>query len=139
MRNDNRDDGAHSRSGKVKGIVQSVGSSSIPREFITPGDDIDSALGRTIFRDETQKNVYNQYYSQLKLYFDDDDDEIHQYRHLLNSAAAIEGKNREQALEGYTGVLRDLQSMLSNKDKRKREKVEYPPYREGEPIVKEND
>lgn len=114
------------QSQRVKGVLQSVGSQSIPKEFITSNKDIGDALAKTIFRDEKQKNDFNLYYDQLKLFFDDTDDEIRQFVYLLNSASAVGGKGREQALEGHTGMLRML-TELKNKEKEKAKKQEYQP------------
>lgn len=109
--------GNGSKSRNVRGVVQSFGSSSIPKEFITPGADINAAIGKTIFRDENQKNAYLIYYGQLSMFFDDEDDEIAQFIYLLNMAPAVGGVNREQSLEGHTGLLRYL-SDKENKKKR---------------------
>lgn len=109
----------------LKGVVQAFGSASIPKEFITPGADINAAIGKTIFRDETQKNAYLIYYSQLCMFFDEDDDEMVQFVYLLNMAPAIGGLNRDQSLEGHTGILR----YLSEKENKNRRKIEENQHR----------
>lgn len=87
---------------KLKGVVQSLGRASLPREFITIGEDFDAALGRCILRDDVQKNAVSIYKSQLEMF--GLWEEIAQLTSWLNSSPAVGGINREQALEGHVGI-----------------------------------
>jgi len=119
-----KNDGHRSRD--IKGVVQSFGGSSIPKELLTPGPDINAAIGRTIFRDEEQKNAFIIYFSQLCMFFEPEDDEMIQYLYLLNMAPSVKGISREQSLEGHIGILRALvEYNAKNKDKdRKEERIQ---------------
>ena len=96
----NKKDGSQ----RIKGVVQSLGRGSIPREFITIGEDFSSALGRCVLRDEEQRNAIIIYKAQLEMF--DLDYEIQDLTDLLNASSAVGGRNREQALEAHVGILR---------------------------------
>lgn len=87
----------------ITGVVKIAGDSQLPREFITTGHDIDSALALSTLIDNNEQNDLTRLYSKsmrwgVQRALDD-------MRFWLNARRTVGGYQLLHALMGHTGII----------------------------------